>query len=262
MMTVQHTRTDLAQAILKYQKKHLTATGLLGFYFEIKLAYGWTQRFKPEVICSELGISKSTFYKALSSLKADGFINFEVHGEISVTNTNPSFSDSQNPQNSDNSKAVSNRGQDSTISDEIPNVRTEIPNVRTEIHKFGQDSTISDSNSTISENESSKPASEGEWGDAPDYIQIYFKSFSNLLQGRGVDFEKQKKFFEWWTKEGRKKVGFLLNDPIAYLNSQDPISKEKRLFLQLLKYEETLKLPDWIQQLLNDPKRAHLVKLD
>ena len=84
----QHTRTDLAQAIVDHEKGLLTNTGLVAYFFRIKLASG-QNRFSPESICKELAISKSSFYKALAKLKTDGEIDFETRGELSITNTNP-----------------------------------------------------------------------------------------------------------------------------------------------------------------------------
>jgi hypothetical protein len=90
----QHTRTDLAQAILDHERGYLTTTGLVVYFFRIKLAEG-KDRFSPKEIRQELGMGRSSFYKAIARLKADSEVNFEACGEISITNTNPNSQDKE-----------------------------------------------------------------------------------------------------------------------------------------------------------------------
>jgi hypothetical protein len=80
MMTIQ-------DAIEQYSKGCITAIGLVNFYFQIELKHGWKKRYNPKDIYTTLGISKATFYRAIAKLQVEGYISFEVHGEITVTNT-------------------------------------------------------------------------------------------------------------------------------------------------------------------------------
>jgi hypothetical protein len=65
-------RLTLDRAIADYQDGLITATGLLRYYLKIRYAPGWKIRLNPEEICSLLGFTKATFYKALAKLKKLG----------------------------------------------------------------------------------------------------------------------------------------------------------------------------------------------
>lgn len=65
-------RLTLDRAIVDYQDGLITATGLLRYYLKIRYAPGWKIRLNPEEICSLLGFTKATFYKALAKLKKLG----------------------------------------------------------------------------------------------------------------------------------------------------------------------------------------------
>jgi len=68
---------DSPAAITRYHQGHLTAKGLLCFYFEIKLKPGWEMRKSPKDIYTELGISRAAFYRAYSALIEEGIIEGE-----------------------------------------------------------------------------------------------------------------------------------------------------------------------------------------
>lgn len=65
-------RLTLDRAIADYRDGLITATGLLRYYLKIRYAPGWKIRLNPEEICSLLGFTKATFYKALAKLKKLG----------------------------------------------------------------------------------------------------------------------------------------------------------------------------------------------
>ncbi len=76
-MTQQFSKVTLPTAIARYKNGHLTAKGLLCFYFEIKLKPGWEMKKSPKDIYTELGISRAAFYRSYSALIAEGIIEGE-----------------------------------------------------------------------------------------------------------------------------------------------------------------------------------------
>jgi hypothetical protein len=71
-MTTQHTRTDLSQAILDHERGYLTTTGLVAYFFRIKLAEGWSVSLTVSEIAQILGIRENACYRALAKLRNDG----------------------------------------------------------------------------------------------------------------------------------------------------------------------------------------------
>ena len=90
------------------------------------------------------------------------------------------------------------------------------------------------------QNELPKPLSEKESSDSPDLLQILFKSFSHLLQKKGVKEEKILSFLDWWVNQGMNELGFKINNPVAYLMSSDSFSGEKRILLHYANWEANL----------------------
>jgi len=78
----QHYRITLADAIIHHQDGEITSKGLLYFYFRIKLKVGWQMKKSRKAICEELGISKTTFLKAISLLKSEQKIEFEIQDNL------------------------------------------------------------------------------------------------------------------------------------------------------------------------------------
>lgn len=175
----------LEKALEAYSQGLLTATGLVHLYFEIKLKYGWKAKYKPANIIAELGISKPAFYKAIAKLQTLGLISIEIHGEITVTNTNPNLDRDGDKVESPNVETVSKRRQDSTNGDRILQTETEFSNRR-------QDS-------TIVENEVSKPLSNLNPSPSSDLYsdsyQIYLKSLSD---------GERKNFLNFCQEEAKK----------------------------------------------------------
>ncbi len=178
-------KMTIEKALEGYSQGLLTATGLVHLYFEIKLKYGWKGRYKPTNIIAELGISKPAFYKAIAKLQTLGMISIEIHGEITVTNTNPNLDEDSILEQSDKVEKVSNRRQQSPIVDKILQMETEISDRR--------------QLSTIVENEAPKPLPNINPSPPSDLYsdsyQIFLKSLSDCERENFLKFglEEAKK---------------------------------------------------------------------
>ena len=78
-------KLTLDRAIADYRDGLITATGLLRYYLKIRYAPGWKIRLNPQEICSLLGFTKATFYKALGKLKKLGQASIGKLNLIPVT---------------------------------------------------------------------------------------------------------------------------------------------------------------------------------
>ena len=136
-------KMTIEKALEGYSQGLLTTSGLVHLYFEIKLKYGWKGKYKPTDIITELGISKPAFYKAIAKLQTLGMISIEIHGEITVTNTNPNLDGDNIIEQSPNVETVSKCRQESPIVDKSLQMETEVSNRRQQ--------------SLIVENEAPKP---------------------------------------------------------------------------------------------------------
>jgi hypothetical protein len=74
IMTQQHHRITLEDAIARDRNKELTAKGLVRLYFEINLQPGEEVEVYPQDLYHQLGISRSSFYKALNTLTEEKLI--------------------------------------------------------------------------------------------------------------------------------------------------------------------------------------------
>lgn len=83
----QYYKLTLDRAIADYRDGLITATGLLRYYLKIRYAPGWKIRLNPQEICSKLGFTKATFYKALAKLKKLGQASIGKLNLIPVTLT-------------------------------------------------------------------------------------------------------------------------------------------------------------------------------
>ena len=99
-------KLTLDRAIADYQEGLITATGLLRYYLKIRYAPGWKIKLNPPEVCSLLGFTKATFYKALARLKKLGIASIGRLSLIPVTFTeaeetekteNSPIADSQSP---------------------------------------------------------------------------------------------------------------------------------------------------------------------
>ena len=88
--STQFYKLTLDRAIADYRDGLITATGLLRYYLKIRYAKGWKIRLNPEEICSLLGFTKATFYKALTKLKKLGRAEIGKLNLVPVTLTEES----------------------------------------------------------------------------------------------------------------------------------------------------------------------------
>ena len=200
-------KMTIEKALEGYSQGLLTATGLVHLYFEIKLKYGWKGKYKPADIITELGISKPAFYKAIAKLQTLGMISIEIHGEMTVTNTNPNLNEDSILEQSPNVEKVSNRRQESPIVDKSLQMETEISNRRQQ--------------SLIVENEAPKPLSKLNCSPPSDLYsdsyQIYLISLS----------EGERKNFLNFCQEEAKKLPKPPTLPMRWIERNHPELKTK-----------------------------------
>ena len=160
--STQFYRLTLDRAIADYQDGLITATGLLRYYLKIRYAPGWKIRLNPEEICSLLGFTKATFYKALAKLKKLGRASINKLNLISVSLTETEETDEK--QNS------------STVDTQSPTVDTQSPtkekNSPTEL------TSLQSENLTTSKPPKIKASSDSPNSYSNSY-QIFIKSLSN-----------------------------------------------------------------------------------
>ena len=77
-MTQQFYKLTLSEVYALYQNGLISATALVYCYIRIKLKPGWKLTLHQRPICSELGIKKTAFYKAISRLKDKDLIDWET----------------------------------------------------------------------------------------------------------------------------------------------------------------------------------------
>jgi hypothetical protein len=112
----QHYRMTLNSAIADYQAGLISATTLVCYYFRIRLAPGWKVQIDWQKVCSELGISKASFYKALQRLKEKKLINFNVFRRVVA-----SLNHSQQAEIDETDKAETLEDRSETVLDKIEN---------------------------------------------------------------------------------------------------------------------------------------------
>ena len=84
-MNKQFYAITLDEAIAQYQKKWISATALLYYYLRIRLAPGWKMTLHQREITEKLGIPKTSFYRAIEKLSADGLIEWEAPNGLVVS---------------------------------------------------------------------------------------------------------------------------------------------------------------------------------
>lgn len=189
---MQFAATTLEDAKQLYEIGLLNSVGLTYFYFQIKLKEGWEQSFDPKEICKELGVSKASFYRALSICRVHGILEFEATGKIKVKNL----------------KASPDK---SCLKTETGSLKTE-----TEASKLRQDSQNSDKNLKTETATPPKP---------PSFKASSPPSYSSQINSNSVKVSQIQKDddddddFNSWLK---KKLGEMsVNNPSAYLNARD-----------------------------------------
>ncbi|WLT40599.1 hypothetical protein NON20_26055 (plasmid) [Synechocystis sp. B12] len=80
IMMTQHVRITLEQAKDLYRSGVFNTTTLVLFFFKIRLAEHWTGKFTNQDIYEELGISKASFYRAISFLRVQGLLFWQTTG--------------------------------------------------------------------------------------------------------------------------------------------------------------------------------------
>ena len=152
-MTQQFYKLTLSSAIALYQNGLISATALVYLYILIKLKPGWKLTLHQRPTCSELGIQKTAFYKAISRLKDQGLIDWEAPNGLVVSL----------PQSAEN----------------IPQSTENIPH---SAEFSGQNA----------ENKSPKPLSVKASVVPPDSYQIFIKSLSDTAREKFFNFVREK----------------------------------------------------------------------
>lgn len=128
-MTAERAKSD-------YKIKLITAEAYILYIIESNRSAGWKWTFDPKEFCAEWEISKSTFYRAISSLKARGKINWETTGKITVWHgADIPMHETENPTDKNPSPTCENPSPiHNTVS---PTCETEIPTDGTVIPQVG-----------------------------------------------------------------------------------------------------------------------------
>jgi hypothetical protein len=152
-MTQQFYKLTLSSAIALYQNGLISATALVYFYIRIKLKPGWKLTLHQRPTCSELGIQKTAFYKAIGRLKEQGLIDWEAPNGLVVS---------------------------------IPQTEETFPQ---SVETFPQSADIS---GQIAEKKSLKPASIKASVVSPNSYQIFSKSLSDTAREKFFNFVREK----------------------------------------------------------------------
>ncbi len=159
--STQFYKLTLDRAIADYREGLITATGLLRYYLKIRYAPGWKIKLNPPEICSLLGFTKATFYKALAKLKKLGIASIGKLNLIPVT-----FTETEETEKTENSPIADS--QSPTVDYESPIEDSQSPTGK---------SNFQSENTTPPKPTKTKPS-----GDSPDsssnYYQIFIKSLS------------------------------------------------------------------------------------
>ena len=202
-------KLTLDRAIADYRDGLITATGLLRYYLKIRYAPGWKIKLNPPEICSTLGFTKATFYKALAKLKKLGqasigklnLIPVSLIEEEDVTESDPI--------------------QDSPTVDQQSPTRT---------------FSLQSENSTLPKPNQTKPSS-----DSPDIYsnpyQIFLKSLSN---------SQRENFFEFCTVQAdRLPEPPVLIKKWVQNNWEELVAKWQKKFRDVVQLESNNTQRDW-----------------
>jgi hypothetical protein len=158
-----HYRMTPEMAQWEFQQGMSTVKGYL--YHLIKASRKDGHRFRIKNVrafCKEQGFSPSAYYKAIAELKADGLIEFEVHGSMDLWIPEKVIS-------FDERKSVQNNGHLST--------------------KVDTQSIILDTLSTKMDTRSSNALSEGGLADRSDLLQLSLNSFKREREKNNQNLE-------------------------------------------------------------------------
>lgn len=195
-MTQQFSKVTLPTAIARYQNGHLTAKGLLCFYFEIKLKPGWEMKKSPKEIYTELGISRAAFYRAYSALITEGIIEGEDPDLQKLVIKRPVSDLRQQSQSVESSSQIVDNSSQS---------------VESQSQIVDNQSQSVESPSQPVENESSNPRENNSCDDSPDFSPDSSSDYySDLLSDSLSDTERERE----------------KNRNLKFFNIQDEIAKE------------------------------------
>ncbi|WP_235018968.1 hypothetical protein [Tolypothrix sp. NIES-4075] len=76
-MTAERAKSD-------YKQKLITAEAYMLYLLDSHRSVGWKWTIEPKEFCKTWEIPRSTFYRAISSLKSKGKLNWEVQGKITL----------------------------------------------------------------------------------------------------------------------------------------------------------------------------------
>ncbi len=158
--STQFYKLTLDRAIADYRDGLITATGLLRYYLKIRYAPGWKIRLNPQEICSLLGFTKATFYKALAKLKQLGRAEIGKLNLIPLTLTE---------------EEEAKEKQDS------PTVDTQSPTIYSESPIKEKESPIGKSSLQLENSTPPKPPKTKANSDSPDSYPNSYQNFSASL---------------------------------------------------------------------------------
>ena len=164
-MTQQHYRMTLAEAIAHYQKGWITATALLYYYLKIRLAPGWKCTLHQREISQHLGIPKTSFYRALENLSAEGMIDWEAPNGLVVSIPQTELS---------------------------PTNGTAVPQMELKSHQWNSSPIRGTGSPTNGTDTPSKTAPEKASSGPPDSYQIFIKSLSDYAREKFLSFVREK----------------------------------------------------------------------
>jgi hypothetical protein len=182
---MQHYRMILEEAIEHYQKGWITATALLYYYLRIRLKKGWKVTLHQGEIKKQLGIPKTSFYRAIENLSKEGLINWEAPNGLVVE-----LADHYELDRGEEASLLSSSQQNELIEshewDNSPTNGTESPTNGTESPTNGTESPTNgtESPSKLSPNKDSS--------DSSNYYQIFINSLSKSEREKFFDFVKEE----------------------------------------------------------------------
>jgi len=176
-----HARLTVDEVKAQYKAGLLTITGYFYNWLLASKREGWRLRSNVPKISDELGVSRSSFYKAIAKLKDQGMVNFEIHGDIEIwIEDRPVLKILS--QNVDNLSQISD-----SLPEILPNNPSQIVDDLSQnldsLSQISDDSSqIVDSLSQIRENRGSKVLTNMDFDDSPSLIHLSFNSYSSLSQ--------------------------------------------------------------------------------
>ena len=248
-MTQQHYRLTLSEAIAHYEKGWITATALLYYFLKIRLAPGWKMTLHQREITEKLGIPKTSFYRAVEKLSAEGLIDWDAPNGLVISVPQAELS----PTNETHSHE-----------------RNSVPPMEHESHQWntsptnGTKSPINGTTSpTNGTNTPKKPLPRKQSSAPPDSYQIFIKSLSDSAREKFLNFVREKV----------KNFKSPINDIEAWLAGQNQAGKERfRVYYEMFQaqvgeavapsqdWENHPQREEWIAQIRQGGKPSFVVQ--